>query len=207
LPTVIDSLVVMLGLDTTKFRQGQKQNQEDLKKSQENANTTAKAIEASGKTAAQFFSRLRNEALLLFAAFTGANGLKQFAENITTSDANMSRLSQQLDLSTEELTTWTNAAKLSGGSAETMAGTLQSLEGHLQTLVTTGNDSLVPAFRSMGVAMLDSHNRARPLRDILLDIAKWAEGKDPALVAERLRQMGFDQTTIIDPALIILNER
>ena len=86
--------------------------------------------------------------------------------------------------------------------AETLNPTLSRM-----TLVTTGNDSLVPAFRSMGVAMLDSHNRARPLRDILFDIAKWAEGKDPAMVAERLRQMGFDQTTIIDPALIILNER
>jgi hypothetical protein len=196
LPTVIDSLVVTLGLDTSKFRQGQKQNAEDLKKSEENANSAAKAIEASGKTAAAFFTRLRNEALLLFAAFTGANSIKQFVENITTSDASMGRLAKQLDMSTDELTAWTNAADRTGGSAEATAATFQGLESHLQTLTTTGQDSLVPFFRTMGIAMVDAHGKARPLRDILLDLAKWSEGRDPAYVANMFRNIGLDSGTI-----------
>lgn len=196
MPTIVDSLIVTLGLDTTEFRRGQKQNSEDLKKSKEDANATAKAIEASGKQAAAFFGKLRNEALLLFATFTGANSLKQFAENITTSDASMSRLAHQLNMSTEELTAWASAAERTGGSAEATAGTFQGLEDQLQQLATTGKSSLTPFFTSMGIAMLDARGNARPLKDILLDIAHWAEGKDPAMVSQRLRSMGFDQGTI-----------
>lgn len=194
--SVIDSLVVVLGLDNTQFRQGQRKTSEDLRKTKEDASNTAKAIEASGKQAAAFFTKLRNEALMLFAAFTGANGVKQFVENITAGDASLGRLAKTLDMSVEDLSAWTSAVQRTGGSADAAAGTFQSLEDNLQQLATTGQSSLLPYFNAMGISMLDAHHKARPLQDILLDIAKWAEGKDPAMVAQRLRAMGFDQGTI-----------
>jgi hypothetical protein len=194
--TVVDALIVTLGLDTTDFQRGQKKNSEDLKKSKEDANATAKAIEASGKTAAQFFSRLRNEALLLFAAFTGANSLKQFVENLVSGDAGMSRLAKQLNMTTEDLTAWTSAIERTGGSATAAAGTFQSLEDNIQNLRLTGQSNLLPFFRAMGVAMLDAQGNARPLKDILLDLAKWAEGKDPAMVHQMFQSIGLDPGTI-----------
>jgi hypothetical protein len=133
---------------------------------------------------------------MLFAAFTGANSIKQFVENVTSSDASMSRLAKQLNMSTADLTAWTNAIERTGGSATAAAGTFQSLEDNIQQFRMTGQSNLVPYFRAMGIAMLDAHGNARPLQDILLDISKWAEGKDPAMVSQRLRAMGFDDGTI-----------
>jgi hypothetical protein len=196
LPTIIDSLIVTLGIDVTQFKRGQKQASEDLKRTEEDSNRYAKEIEAAGKTAANFFSRLRNEALLLFGAFTGANSVKQFIENITNSDAGMARLAKQLNMSTEDLTAWTSAIERTGGSASAAAGTFQHLEDDIQNFRATGQSQLLPYLKSMGIAMLDAHGNARPLQDILLDIAKWAEGRDPAMVSQRLRAMGFDQGTI-----------
>lgn len=194
--TVIDALVVQLGLDSKQFQQGIAKLNIDLKVAVDNTNQSAKKIEASGKQAAQFFSRLRNEALMFFGVLTGARSIKQFVENITASDANLGRLAKTLNMSVEDLSAWTSAVQRSGGSADAAAGTLSSLEDNLQELATTGHSSLLPFFASMGIAMLDSNHKARPLKDILLDIAKWAEGKDPAMVTQRLRSMGFDQGTI-----------
>ena len=155
--SIIDSLIVTLGLDASQFTSGQKavatgidqmrdktkqaakddsdrqkQQREDLKRTKDEAQQRAKEIEAAGKRAADFFTRLRTEALLLFAAFAGTSGLKQFVENITTSDAATSKLAHNLGMSTELLSEWETAAARTGGSAE---ATGQSFEGLTQQLV------------------------------------------------------------------------
>jgi hypothetical protein len=68
--SIVDALVVTLGLDASRFTSGSKQASADLRKTKEDANAAAKQIEASGRQAAEFFKRLRNEAIALFATFT-----------------------------------------------------------------------------------------------------------------------------------------
>ncbi|MDP1057286.1 hypothetical protein Q6324_27375, partial [Klebsiella pneumoniae] len=52
--TVIDALLVTLGLDTSDFRKGQKDVSDDLKKQREDAKKTAKEMAEQGKKAASF---------------------------------------------------------------------------------------------------------------------------------------------------------
>src|SRR5579862_6561617 len=104
--TVIDSLVVTLGLDASKFHAGAKQTSTDLKATTQDANAAAKQIEASGKQAAAFFGKLRNEALSLAAVFLGGMGLKALVANLTATDAATGRLSRNLGISVEALGAW-----------------------------------------------------------------------------------------------------
>lgn len=160
MPTVIDSLVVTLGLDAAKFTTGQRTAREDLTKTRQNANTAAKEISASGAQAAQFFGKLRNEALSLAAVFVGGMGLKSLVQNINTADAATGRLSRNLGISTETLTTWGAVIERAGGSATEAATTFSNLTRAYQEYQATGQTAITPYLQRLGI------NNPSELKDI-----------------------------------------
>jgi hypothetical protein len=81
--TVIDALLVTLGLDTSDFRKGQKDVSDDLKKQRE-AKKTAKEMAEQGKKAASFFSSIKTELLALTGVTVTAGGLMSFVKSTTS---------------------------------------------------------------------------------------------------------------------------
>lgn len=165
---VVDSLVVTLGLDSSKFTQGQKKLREDLKSSKESANAAAKEIAASGATAAQYFGKLRNEALALAGVMLGGMGIKAFVGNLTTADAQLGRVSRNLGISTELLSAWGQVAARNGGSAEGMVSAFQALNEQLQIYNRTGQSSITPLLQRLGV---NSMSELEDLPRVLTKIA------------------------------------
>ena len=55
--TVIDSLIVTLGLDNKDFQQGMKDTEKGLSDTRKNTDRVGKQIAASGKDAAEFFGQ------------------------------------------------------------------------------------------------------------------------------------------------------
>jgi hypothetical protein len=123
--TVIDSLVVTLGLDPKAFKTGSAQARTDLKATSDEAQKRAREMEQSGKVAAQYFSKIRNEALALLGVFTAGVGIKNFVENTIVGAASLGRLSQNLGISTERLSAWQRVAEDAGGTAEGMTAQLK----------------------------------------------------------------------------------
>ena len=74
--TIIDSLLVTLGLDTTSFEKGQKRVNEGQKGTREQTDKTSKTFEEFGKKAGNSLASLRNEAIGLFLAFQGASSVQ-----------------------------------------------------------------------------------------------------------------------------------
>lgn len=132
-PTVIDALVVELGLDPKRFTQGQKDAIEAFKKTREAVEQRGKEIEASSQRSAQFFSRLRAEAVGLLAAFVGARGIKDFVANLVTGDAALGRSSRAIGVSADELAKWGNVARLAGADAGEMVAAFKNLQNEVQT--------------------------------------------------------------------------
>lgn len=126
MPTIVDSLIVTLGLDATKFTQGQKDSVTALRKTEVEANQSAKRMEASGKQAAMFFTQIKNQALGLATVLMGGVGIKRFAENITMSDRAVGRLSKNLEMSVTELSAWQGVAKRFGSSSEDIDNAFRS---------------------------------------------------------------------------------
>lgn len=115
--TIIDALLVTLGLDATGFKKGQAETDEALKKTKENAVKHGKEIEAKAKAATEGFRQMKNQVLSLVGAFVTVGGIKSFVERITASDAAAGRLAQTLTMSTEALTAWGGLAEKLGGNA------------------------------------------------------------------------------------------
>ena len=79
--TVIDQLVVKLGLDSSDFKKGEKELGSSLDKARKGTEKTAKQMKDSGKDAAAFFGELQKSALKFMAALAAGRGLYNFVQN------------------------------------------------------------------------------------------------------------------------------
>ncbi|HBZ3009053.1 TPA: lytic transglycosylase domain-containing protein [Klebsiella pneumoniae] len=127
--TVIDALLVTLGLDTSDFRKGQKDVSDDLKKQREDAKKTAKEMAEQGKKAASFFSSIKTELLALTGVTVTAGGLMSLVKSTTSGLMDLSIQSKALGLSARELDGWSKSAEAAGSSAEKISASLQGFQG------------------------------------------------------------------------------
>ncbi|MEE2393768.1 lytic transglycosylase domain-containing protein [Klebsiella pneumoniae] len=130
--TVIDALLVTLGLDTSDFSKGQKDVSDDLKKQREDAKKTAKEMAEQGKKAASFFSSIKTELLALTGVTVTAGGLMSLVKSTTSGLMDLSIQSKALGLSARELDGWSKSAEAAGSSAEKISASLQGFQGAIQ---------------------------------------------------------------------------
>ncbi|MDR4265264.1 lytic transglycosylase domain-containing protein [Klebsiella grimontii] len=130
--TVIDALLVTLGLDASNFRKGQQEVSDDLKKQREDAKNTAKEMAEQGKKAASFFSSIKTELLALTGVTVTAGGLISFVKSTTSGLMDLSIQSKALGLSARELDGWSKSAEAAGSSAEKISASLQGFQGAIQ---------------------------------------------------------------------------
>lgn len=148
--TVIDALVVTLGLNAKGFTQGAKTASTAFAQTKQNASKTANEMEASGKQAALFFTRLRNEALTFFAVFTAGVGIKDFVSSTITGAAGLGRMAKNLDMTTRELTAYQRAAERAGGTAESITAQLKESQGESAKFSTGQPVATLGAFAKWG---------------------------------------------------------
>lgn len=195
--TIIDALVVTLGLDGRAFKKGVADAGEDQKKLSAGAGKAGRDIEAGAKRAAEAIGQIRTQVIGLMAAFTAGKGLREFITSTIETDAAAGRLASQVGLTAEQLTAWQGVAERAGGSAQGMGATIEGLAQQFQQFTLTGQSGVVPYFNAVGVAMADASGKMRPMGDILLDLADKFQGMDPARAQAIGRGMGIDPATII----------
>ncbi|MBD6994582.1 lytic transglycosylase domain-containing protein [Klebsiella pneumoniae] len=130
--TVIDALLVTLGLDTSDFRKGQKDVSDDLKKQREDAKKTAKEMAEQGKKAASFFSSIKTELLALTGVTVTAGGLMSFVKSTTSGLMELSIQAKSLGMTAKELDGVGKAAEAAGSSVEKISAALQGFQNAKQ---------------------------------------------------------------------------
>lgn len=185
MPTIIDSLTVMLGLDSKGLQQGAPKAKADLDSIEKSASKTEKSVEG-----------LRGGLLTLLSVIGGTVAIKAFVQDFIDTNAQLERLSKNLDVSVSGITQWGNAVEHVGGTAQGLQGTLSMLSKAQTQLRLTGESSLIPFFSMMGISMAGVGGRARTVTDELLDMATFAEGKDRPTMHNMFAMMGIDEGTI-----------
>lgn len=165
-------------------------------KARKTAEIEAKKVESANAKAAESFANIGRKALELYAIFTAGRGIKEFISDITASDAATGRLAKNIDLSGKSLSAWEGAATAAGGSADGLAGFFQSLTGQMQTASLTGQSSVLPYFRALGINLADASGKARSMTDIMFDLNRKAQGMDPARFSAMMHGIGADDGTI-----------
>lgn len=130
--TVIDALLVTLGLDTSQFRKGQQEVSDDLKKQREDAKNTAKEMAEQGKKAASFFSSIKTELLALTGVTVTAGGLMSFVKSTTSGLMELSIQAKSLGMTAKELDGVGKAAETAGSSIEKISAALQVFQAAKQ---------------------------------------------------------------------------
>jgi hypothetical protein len=194
--TIIDSLVLQLGLDSKSFVKGQKEATEQFKKTKDGIVKSGGEIEGAAKKSTASIGDIQKAVLELFAVFTAGKGLKDFIADVTKTNAETGRLAKTLDMSVESLSSWEGAAQLAGGSSDGMAGSIQGLVSQFQQFYLTGQSSIVPYMNRLGVSMRDANGNMRNMNDVLLDLSDRFSKMDPARAAAFGHALGFDQGTI-----------
>lgn len=195
--TVIDELVVRLGLDPANFNKNQKKAVDDAKKGVKDFRKQAKDVEDANRSMADGFGAVTRKALALYGLLVGAGSLKEFVVDQVNANAALGRTSKTVDMAVEALSAWRNLAVINGGTVDGITHSIQGLVQEFQNFALTGESSVLPYFRALRVNIADvKTGKMRDINDILLDLAERFHSMDPAKAAAFGRAIGLDEDTI-----------
>lgn len=200
MPTIIDEFIVRLGVDASDFDKGQKAAIAAFLKTRDEAKKTGDDIENSSKRSADAIDRVTKSALGLFAVLLGANSLKDFAVNITQTDAAVGRLSTNLGLSARNLQAWQAAFQRVGGTAEGASSSASTANSQLMNARINGGivpTSIARLFADAGMGSqigqdIASGNTQQYMLDLAQAYKVTADRQGTSTAAYLLQSGGFD---------------
>ena len=194
MPTVIDALVLELGLDASKWNTERRKVDAETKRTKETLVKGGKEIEASTKKGVEMFAAMRREVVALMTVFTAGVGITQFVRQIVEGDAATGRLAKQLNVATSDLSAWQGVMRRNGGTNADAATALGSITTAYQEFITTGRVALpyLSLLASYGVSFADFKDPSTAL----LKIADAMSKMDPARAALIGKSFGWSTETI-----------
>ncbi|WP_308718999.1 hypothetical protein [Komagataeibacter xylinus] len=189
--TVIDALVVTLGLDPKGVQKGQKEADTSFGKVKSSAQNMGKSVDAAATSGAQAIRTMSREALSFFAVLTAGKSLKAFVQDNTRSNVALGNLSRNLGVSAQSLGAWQKVAQSFGGTAEDVSGSMQSLVSQFQTV--EGRTNLALTFGQMGVRLQGANGQLRDMNEMLPDLARAAQRLGPQMFSALGSQAGLSQ--------------
>ncbi len=197
--TVIDSLIVRLGLDSKGLQSDAPAATRKLKDLEGQSASTERQVQKFGTTSKESGASIgeMTGALGKFLALLGGTlALKQFVMDTIESNAALDRFSKNIGLSVNTVSAWGNAAEEAGGSAKGLQGSMDMLSKAQTELRLTGQSSLIPYFSALGVSLATVGGQARPVDQILLDLSERFGHMDRTTANNMGRMMGIDQDTM-----------
>ncbi len=170
--TIVDSLLITLGVDTKGVSEGMNRAEGKLE-------TSAKNI-------------ISNILQPLAAALALGGAFKEYIKN---GDA-LKTLSETLGESVENIDAWGQAVERQGGSAAGLQGTLTSLNSKMLEFSATGTSSALPVLSQMGVSARDANGGIKSSVDILQDLANVAHTMPVDRFKALSQSLGIDEGTI-----------
>lgn len=199
MPTIIDSLIVTLGLDSKDLNSKSTAAGKKLKELEGEAANTEKSVKkvgATSKEASGGFSELTRAAGGFLALIGGTVAIKAFISDFISANAQLDRFSKNIGVDVSTISAWSQANEQLGGSASGLQGTLDMLSKAQTELKLTGQSSLIPYLTSLGVSLADVNGKARPVDDLLLSLAGSFSKMDRTTANNMGRMIGIDQGTM-----------
>ena len=150
--TIIDSLVISLGLDSSKFTQGQKDAAASMAKTKDAALKQSGELETANKKFAESFNLVKRQAAEFFALIVGTSSIKEFVTDVTNATVALGRLSVNLGVAPQEMGAWELAIERVGGQASEAASDFQELSTQLFDLQQNGKNIPVGLQRLTGIS-------------------------------------------------------
>lgn len=191
--TIIESLAVEVGLDPAKYVQGRRVIESEEKKVRDAAAETSRDVQDANKQNKESFSGLAEELLTFYAILKTVGGFKDFLQGVINTGVQTGRMATMTGESTKELGAWRNVAEQAGVSADDLTSSFLSIAQQLETFRFTGQSTLVPYLRALGISLTDAKGHAKTAGQITLELAGNARlhAMPPVSASYLLTQMGY----------------
>jgi hypothetical protein len=168
MPTVIDSLIVTLGLDSKDVdskapgvRKKLADLEKDASKSSKSTDDLSKSLKNTGAALGSFL-----------ALIGGTIAVRSFVKDTIETNTQLFFLSRNLDMNTQKLFAWGAAAQEIGGKGATIQNFMRTIAAMPGELMTGKMPQLLPLFARLGI------NFRQPFDQIMLDMSKRLSGMD-----------------------------
>lgn len=172
--TTLSELLVSLGLDSAKFRQGLNNATNDLKTFKDTTRDIKKTLDASLAFEVAKFAADKISGLIVRGA--------ELADG-------MGKLAQKTGIPVKELSALSFAAELGDVSSEQLATSLNKLSKEMAEAAGKSKGTQT-AFSALGVSVTDSSGKLRSTKDVLLDVSekfsKIEDGAGKAALAQQI---------------------
>jgi len=125
--TVIDSFVVELGLDPTKFNANQKKAVDGFKKSQDELESRAQNVDKTVSNVGTSLGGMARQATVFLGALGAGKFMVNFATETITAAAGVGRLTRSISENATTVSKWQGVARVFGGDAASMANSFTTL--------------------------------------------------------------------------------
>lgn len=216
--TVIDSLIVTLGLDAAAFKKGtaeseriskkfgdavkseEKKRGEGERKAEQERKAAAKSQQERDKTQLDALRKVRNETLAFLSIFTAGKSILGFASDAIKSTQAIGKLSDNIGMSVEEISGWQVAMQSLGGTADQATGMLDkastSVAAFRAGMPDQGVQGLFTAAGGTGVNLEGAFKDTKSFMLAQADVVHALYKRDPKDAMLKARQMmGIDPET------------
>lgn len=203
--TVIDTLVVKLGLDNSGMKKGSSQAKSDLKDLSKGAKETQDTFNEAGNAAGRFL-----------AVLGGAAALKSMVVDVTAANTQIGRLATNLGLAVSSMSAFGNAARIAGGNATSAVDAIEKIsEAQTQLKVMGESAPMMPLLNFLGIGLGEAGARKDPVKVMMqlneafsrlkaqgkdadaFNLAKQLFGKDTAqflmMAPDQFKKIYFEQ--------------
>lgn len=213
--TVIDSLVVLFGLDPAGYKKGADEVNKieaDLaakrKRGVTNTEQEEKALAAARKKRSEAVEKQGNDTVrsigevgrslaTMLIGFDSAIGFAKWMGSLNAGEAQLGRTSLKIGMGVHELNKWGNAVALAGGKAEDAQEAFGRISSEFNTQHVTGQTGPLLAFlRARGVAVADANGKLRNQGQILEELADKTAQYGAVYQANMFRQAGLNEGEI-----------
>ena len=165
--TVVDSLVVTLGLKSEGFTEGQEKARAEIARTKD---ALGRAADSMGDS----FGMLAGKISMLFLGFAGLAGVVDLLASTAEGLKEVAIQSRVLGVSAHELRSWQEASQLAGGGPNDMANYIGNLNKSLFALRYNGQwSSLFTGFERAGIDFQSSNGLAKDPHALMLEVAQY----------------------------------
>lgn len=163
--TIVDSLIVTLGLDSSGFKKGTDEATRQTKATQD-------TLKKSGEAMSRSLLDVARNVAVLFVGFESTSGLINFLGKLNQMQASIGRMALNFGMSAHSLDVWDKAVARSGGTVEGAQGAIGGLLADITRLHTTSEPSgLLRFLAAMGVNFQNIGENGRTAIDVFKDLA------------------------------------
>jgi hypothetical protein len=188
--TVIDSLVVLLGLDASNYKKGretaEKETKETARVTRQSADAITKSLTEVGRTVAA-----------LFLGFESVSGFTKFLGELNQGEADLGRTAATLGITAHELNKYGLAARYAGQDAGSVAASFKTLtDAAVKFQSGQGTSPILDLMRQVGVNVFDTNGKLRNQGEIYEELARKTAGWGTAIRSARFAAAGIAQGEI-----------